>query len=163
MWPHAFRASLCVRLGGDDLAVSLTVGNVDASPLAFTGALHTYLGVDADSALLVGLEGCEYRDHRTGLTGRDSSAVVPRLVAIGRTYRDASGTLDLRSGERAVAVVNRGFENVVVWNPGADPSFHDLPPDEWREFVCVEAAQVNRAVRLDAGQRWTGDQQLQPA
>ena len=161
MWPHAFRLSLTVRLTRDDLDLSMAVENSDADAFEFTGALHTYFRVDdAEASTLQGLEGCAYRDHRTGVDDRHPTSPGVKLSAIGRTYQSPADALELRGGEHAFSIAGQGFENVVVWNPGADLNFHDLPPDGWRRFVCVEAAQVQRPIRVEAGQRWTGGQRL---
>ena len=161
MWPHAFRLSLTVRLAHDGLDLSMMVENMGTDTFDFTGALHTYFGVDdSATATLHGLEGFEYRDNRSGVNDRHPPSEYPRLVAAGRTYQGPANALELRCGQHVCAIDNQGFENVVVWNPGADPGFNDLPPDGWRHFVCVEAAQVSRPICVEAGQRWTGAQRL---
>jgi glucose-6-phosphate 1-epimerase len=50
----------------------------------------------------------------------------------------------------------------VVWNPGAElcATFADMPKDGWQYMICAEAAHVDTPVRLAAGARWSGWQQL---
>ena len=152
---------MTVRLTRDDLDLSMAVENSDADAFEFTGALHTYFRIDdAEASTLQGLEGCAYRDHRTGVHDRHPTSPSVKLSSIGRTYQSPANALELRGGRHAFSIAGQGFENVVVWNPGADPNFHDLPPDGWRQFVCVEAAQVERPIRVEARQRWTGGQRL---
>ncbi|MEP7085449.1 MAG: D-hexose-6-phosphate mutarotase, partial [Betaproteobacteria bacterium] len=112
------------------------------------------------TAQLCGLGGYEYRDNKTGLQGRDPSNACLPVGPVGRTYRGPAKPLALHDGANAVSIEARAFEDVVVWNPGLDPQFHDLPPDAWRQFLCVEAAQVNRPVTLDSGEQWSGAQRL---
>ena len=50
--------------------------------------------------------------------------------------------------------------DVVVWNPGPDADIADLPGDEWRRFVCVEAAAVELPVTLAPGAEWIGWQAI---
>ena len=55
--------------------------------------------------------------------------------------------------------------HTVVWNPGAEraATLADLPPDGWRSYLCVEAAQVLAPVTVPAGGQWSGWQALQVA
>ena len=160
IWPHQFRARIVVVLERNALDVRLEVENRGSAPFEFTGALHTYLRVgDRAAAHLDGLAGVGYLDHRSGSSSNDAQGALP-IEAIGRTYRTPALTLALVEGRRRVDIDSRGFENVVVWNPGTATVFTDLPPDGWREFLCVEAAQVTQAIEVGAGQRWVGGQRL---
>ena len=163
LWPHEFRALITVALQRDALDVQLEVENRGDGSLEFTGALHTYLRVeDRAAAHLDGLAGVAYVDHRTGVSSCDERTSLP-IEAIGRTYRNPGHGSGLVDAHRRVQIETRGFENIVVWNPGTATAFTDLPTDGWREFVCVEAAQVTRPIEVAAGQRWVGGQRLQVA
>ena len=160
IWPHQFRARIVVALEPNALDVELEVENRGSAAFEFTGALHTYLRAgDCAAARLDGLAGVGYLDHRSGASSSDAQGSLP-IEAIGRTYCNPGHALALIDGERRVDIDSRGFENVVVWNPGTATVFTDLPPDGWREFLCVEAAQVTRAIEVGAGQRWVGGQRL---
>lgn len=54
------------------------------------------------------------------------------------------------------------FEQTVVWNPGEQlaQTLQDLPANGWRNMVCVEAAMIDNAVHLRAGEHWQGRQTL---
>ena len=55
-----------------------------------------------------------------------------------------------------------GFTDVVVWNPGPDrgAALSDLELGGWLRMLCVEAAVIGAPVRLEPGERWTGQQTL---
>jgi glucose-6-phosphate 1-epimerase len=55
-----------------------------------------------------------------------------------------------------------GFEDVVVWNPWSEraAALPDLPDDDWRRMLCIEAARIGRPIRLAPGAHWQGSQTL---
>jgi len=164
IWPHAFDATLQVRIGGDSLAVCLTVANSGDDALEFTAALHTYLRVDdIDHAAVHGLGDARYRDSASGGAERVQHEHVLRMIGeIDRVYLDAPHVLELREPQRSLRIESPGFPDVVVWNPGAARALAlpDLEIDGWRRMVCIEAAAVGTPVRLEARERWTGCQTL---
>jgi glucose-6-phosphate 1-epimerase len=52
--------------------------------------------------------------------------------------------------------------DTVVWNPAREKCAleADMEPEDYRRFVCVEAAAVGRPIRLAPGERWMGTQAL---
>ena len=69
LWPHAFRAEITVILEVDRIDVEFCVENTGTAPLAFTGALHSYLRVvQVEDAALAGLHGHDYPVSYTHLT-----------------------------------------------------------------------------------------------
>lgn len=61
---------------------------------------------------------------------------------------------------RSLLIQHQGFADAVVWNPGAEHGLADLPGESWREFVCIEAAQIEQPVSLPPGEEWLGRQRL---
>jgi glucose-6-phosphate 1-epimerase len=164
LWPHAFVAELTVSVGGRSLELALSVANRGAEPLAFTAALHTYLGVDdVRRAVLAGLGGA-LREGRAAAGAAPERAGPELRVAgeIDRVYLDAPGELELREEGRVTALRSTGFPDVVVWNPGPErgAALPDLEPDGWLRMLCVEAAAVGTPVSLGPGERWVGSQTL---
>lgn len=171
-WPHCFVAELIVSLGGRELAVTLAVTNADAAPLAFTAALHTYLAVaDLAGARVEGLAGLRYRDHAAA--GAEAQQVDPAVTFEGevdRLYFNTPSELrlvDLADSTRGLAgrttlIRSEGFPDAVVWNPGAVKcaAMADLEPEDYRRYVCVEAAAAGAPVVLAPGERWQGTQTL---
>jgi glucose-6-phosphate 1-epimerase len=164
IWPQRFVAELDVTVGGATLEVGLSVENTGDAPLAFTGALHTYLRVDdVRRAALHGLHGVRYRDAVLGGEHVERAAALAFTGELDRVYLDAAGTLELREDDRpALGVAMTGFRDVVVWNPGPErtASLVDMEPDGWTRMLCVEAAAVATPVTIAAGARWRGAQRL---
>ena len=164
LWPHAFQATLAIALGSTALEVSLGIENTGRSAFSFTAALHTYLSVqDLASTQLLGLHGlryCDTADQRQHKTERTQSLSIAGEV--DRNYFDTPATLTLQEPHRKLHITQAGFADTVVWNPGeqASRSFKDLAPDDFRRFICVEAAAIQHPIQLAAGQQWRGSQTL---
>ena len=56
-----------------------------------------------------------------------------------------------------LALRQSGLSDAGVWNPGqqAAAALPDMQEMEYRDFLCVEAAQLT-PVTLEPGQSWTG-------
>jgi len=61
-----------------------------------------------------------------------------------------------------VGIQQQGFEDAVVWNPGAAKcaALADTPADGYQHFLCIEAAQIERPVQLAPGDSWVGRQSM---
>jgi glucose-6-phosphate 1-epimerase len=166
IWPHPFLLELTVEVGGDTLSLTLRVENTGASPFEFTAALHTYLRVEAiEEVRVLGLAGTRYRSTPEGVTeARDDAPELAIQGEIDRVYRGAPPQLEVADGAGGggYAVSTEGFEDVVVWNPGVEIAARlpDVETAEYREMLCVEAAQVEAPVTLEPGARWTGVQRV---
>lgn len=164
LWPHAFRAEITVMLGVDRIDVEFCVENTGTEPLAFTGALHSYLRVpEVEDVALAGLHGYQYRDAAGG--DREVRETGTEIVVDGevdRVYHDVCRPQLLKAANYSLGIEARGFPDVVVWNPGADKcaGLADMPPDGWRHMLCVEAAVVRQPVAVSAGDEWCGRQAL---
>jgi len=159
-WPQAFALQLQIALRPGALRISLKVHNTDTQPLAFSGALHTYLAVpDVTHAQLHGLGGQAEWDAVANTHA--SAADTLRFVAeYDRVY--AASPQALRLNEHLYIQQSASWANTVVWNPAQAlcQSLADMPEDGWRHMLCVEAAQVYEPITLPAGGRWEGWQQL---
>lgn len=164
LWPQAFSALLEVRVSGDALEIRFSVRNTGEKAFQFTTALHTYLRVDDLAEVdLLGLQGLRYRDSAAGGVERREEGSALRFDGeVDRIYFDAPPRLLLRDGQRALEVRQRGFADTVVWNPGAAKAaaLADLPPGDYRRFVCVEAACVGTPIQLAPGASWSASQTL---
>lgn len=163
-WPHRAELLLAVGLSASRLTVTLDIINHGASAFTFTAALHSYLRVDdLAHARLLGLESCAYEDSAAGgTTNPPAQAPIDFGDKVDRIHGKVAGALTLIDGARRLAIDQRGFRDVVVWNPGAEVAawIGDLAPDEYRQFVCVEAAQVIEPQTLAPAARWQGTQIL---
>jgi glucose-6-phosphate 1-epimerase len=160
-WPQAFALQLHITLRPGALRISLNVHNTNTSqPLAFSGALHTYLAVpDVTRAQLQGLGGQAEWDAvaNTHATGADT---LQFAAEFDRVYAASAQTL--RLNDHLYIQQSASWANTVVWNPAQAlcQSLTDMPEDGWRNMLCVEAAQVYEPITLPAGGRWEGWQQL---
>jgi len=187
-WPYGFALELTLRVGANTLTLALSCLNTGKDSLSFSAALHTYLRTDdIDRTSVQGLTGRRYQDALDGLEKLQSSEVLRFDTEQDRVYPAVGGDLHLHelrgghehrtavrrgsapqlaerrySSERRVQISQRGFEDVVVWNPGAAKcaALADMPADGWRHMVCVEAARIERPVVLAPGACWVGQQQL---
>ncbi len=164
MWPQAFRLLLDVALSERALTVSLRVENPGHSAFEFTAALHTYLRVaDIAQVRLHGLGGGLYLDATRDFAAcRQDEAELRFGPELDRVYPDAPRELRVDDGQCRTLVHSDGFADAVIWNPGATKAaaLDDMEPGGERRMLCVEAAQVQRAIRLAPGEYWQGSQTL---
>jgi len=165
IWPVNFLANLVVTIGGAVLKMEFAVTNTGSQPFSFTGALHTYLRVtNIDRVTLEGLADVTYQDN---VLGRQKFVQMERDLRIQgemeRLYFDVKQPLILSEPPQALSIKMKGFKDVMVWNPGAERSaaLPDMLPDDYRHMLCVEAAQVSKAVELAPGETWRGAQILE--
>jgi glucose-6-phosphate 1-epimerase len=170
VWPHAFVLELGVRVSGDTLTLELTCTNTGAAQMPFTCALHSYLRVaDVAHVALQGLHGQSYWDKTDGLEKVQDAEVLVIDGEVDRVYAGVQRDLLLRQAPGAnggaLRVGQRGFDDVVVWNPGPQrcAMLPDMPAQGYRQMLCVEAARIAEPVSLLAGARWQGMQQLRLA
>ena len=143
-------------LVGEALEMSLRTVNRAPAPIVLTQALHTYFRVgDVRQAGIAGLEGLRYLDKLRGFEEFGQDAPWRFDGACDRIY--------LRSGSRhriddpvlgrSIVVTTRASSSTVVWNPGADGvgALGDVPPTEWPDFLCVEAANCAPLDRVTLG------------
>jgi glucose-6-phosphate 1-epimerase len=165
VWPHQFSASFEVQLQPDALRMILSINNTDIKPLQFTAALHTYFSVNNFPACtLHNLQGKSYWDNGNDFSIRHvcKENSLHFNDAIDRMVFDVKSPLELHDGESRLHIEQRGFSDVVVWNPGVAgaKALSDMADDEYQRMLCVEAVQVDRPVLLAPGDSWQGEQWL---
>ena len=163
LWPHEFEAELTVSLGGTQIDIEFAVANTGHTPFEFTAALHTYLRTnDVLKAQLEGLQGLRYEDCVAGRWEQQWGDVATVVTEIDRVYQDVAQPLTLRELGRCLTLSARGFTDAVVWNPGAQKcaQLPDMPADDWRHMLCIEAACAVEPVPLPPGAEWAGTQTL---
>lgn len=163
-WQHAFALVLVARLGPGWLELELQAANTGRSAYDFTAALHTYLAVDVPAARLHGLQGCDYQDNLAALQVRHESS--PELAITGevdRVYLQPAPVLRLQEGGSERRIVQQGFTDTVVWNPGPAKAAQlgDMPPQDWQRMLCIEAGAIGTPVHLAPGKTWHGTQRLE--
>jgi glucose-6-phosphate 1-epimerase len=166
IWDHAFCLVLVVRLGPKWLEVQLQAANTGRSAWTFTGALHTYLGVaDVREARVLGLKGLACEDMVQGNAVRTEQADALAIAdEVDRVYRGVTRPVQLTGrGAPDLRVVQQGFEDTVVWNPGPAKAARlgDLPAPDWQHMLCIEAALVHHPAEVAPGKTWRGLQRLE--
>jgi glucose-6-phosphate 1-epimerase len=162
-WPHRFLLVLTAAISGARLEVGLRLVNRGEEPFAFTAALHTYLRVsDASTASLVGLRGRRYLERGEAETAIEDRERFTAAEPIDRVYFAAPPATRLEEGSRAFHIEQHGFTDTVVWNPGRERTARmaDMPPDGYREMLCVEAAVVDPPATLAPMGEWAGAQRI---
>lgn len=164
LWPHAFGLELTVMLEADRLDLELCVTNPGERSFDFTAALHTYLRVvQVEDVAVEGLYGHHYRDALADdVVQRDSGTELCLEGATDRVYRQIRRPQLLRAGNLSLGLQQQGFPDTVLWNPWATgcAATPDLPADDWRHFLCIEAAAADTVQTLAAGEEWYGRQTL---
>lgn len=168
VWPHRFEAELCVRVSGRSLEIELACENRGEESFDFTAALHTYLGLsNLLDASVRGLSGLHYWDSIKNSEERQRVDLLLPEPPMDRIYHQVDQDLTLleqpvgRPGRR-VTIRQQGFADAVVWNPGAEAcaQLPDMPAEDWQRMLCIEAAAIDRPIRLAAGESWAGMQSL---
>lgn len=141
-WPQQFMLALRVSVRANQLAMTLTVRNLGASPFPFAAALHTYhLVPDVCAVRIEGISS-------------DEISIIDKLDAI---YPDVAGRASLATGADVLSIEQEGFTDAVVWNPGAVDAagLADMENGEYQRFVCIEPALLDPFM-LEPGATWTG-------
>lgn len=163
-WKQGFEAELTVSLAGSEIDIELAITNTGETAFEFTAALHSYLRCNELLKLqLEGLQNHAYEDFLNGgIAGEQWGDVLTFVGAIDRIYHGVRQPLTLRELGRRTRIAMSGFSDVVVWNPGDDgvQQLPDMPDEDWRRMLCVEAAAIREPIRLAPGEDWAGMQSL---
>jgi glucose-6-phosphate 1-epimerase len=145
--------------------LTLSITNAGTQSFSFTSALHTYLRVhDIAQVSITGLRGLQYQDSANGGARSLQPDNVLRIDGeVDRIYLSATQPIRMiEPGQRTVECRAEGFEDAVIWNPGAAKAaaLTDLEADGYRHMVCVEAASIGKPVMLTPNLAWTATQHL---
>ena len=170
LWPYDFIATYRVELGDQQIVLSLQVENRDTKSFEFTSALHTYLAVNQlGEAQLSGLDNHSFWSNDGGSFSERQTETSPQLTfldtletGIDRVYFAVKKPLILQDGKKSLAIAMTGFDDVVVWNPGAEAvtQMADMSNEEYARMLCVEAARIDNPIKLNPEESWCGSQTL---
>jgi glucose-6-phosphate 1-epimerase len=167
VWPHAFRLTLTVLLKPTSLSMQLRVENRNADggkAFNFTTLLHTYLGVDSiEKTTVRGLHHAKFIDQLDGGAQKEQNdELLTFRGEVDRKYLNVNSARVLDGGNCEMVVKTTGFRDLVLWNPHVKKTagFADMPPEDWKKFVCVEAGVVHEPIELAAGATWEAAQGL---
>lgn len=153
MREEPFAAGVAIRMGAG-LEVALESTNPGDAEVKISGALHTYLRVgDISRTQVTGLEDAAYLDTVGERTMRRQQGILTIDREVDRIY-DSAASIRVIDGTRTILIEKEGSPSTVVWNPWSDKAraMADLPDEDYRRFVCIEAAIANdKAVVLKPG------------
>lgn len=146
LWPQAFNLQLQITIA-NTLSLELTTHNTSQQTFTITQALHTYFRVgDIDAITVRGLENTQYLDKLDHQRRKTQAHPVTIAQETDRIYTNVSKTLiiDDPSFKRQIHITANTTKTAVVWNPWkkATAAINDLAPDDYRNFICVEAGNV---------------------
>ena len=89
-------------------------------------------------------------------------AEFDRVYAVSTATPKLSKTKSLTLNQSLRISQSESWANTVVWNPAQElcRRLADMPDDDWRHMLCVEAAQVFEPIQVPVGGHWAGWQQL---
>lgn len=143
VWPHAFRASLHVRID-EKLSLRFTVENRGSDVMTCRDGLHSFFKVGESLKCVVkGVAGLHYYYGAEPQFGYsrilDGGFAVCRMK---RGYVFAGGDRECKLVDpvlnRTITVGYVGNAKTIVWNGLENPRFSDVG----HEFVCVESANL---------------------
>jgi glucose-6-phosphate 1-epimerase len=143
---------------GSELRLELICTNTGTTPLRFEEALHTYNRVaSVHEARLRGLDSVRYLDNMDSNKEKMERGDIAIAAPTDDAYRNTQSPVDLLdpSAKRRIRLRKEHSLNTVVWNPWSDGAgrLQDLGEGEWKQFLCVEAANIlDSAVTLAPGQ-----------
>ena len=149
---------ICRMSFGEALTLSLETANHGDQPISITEALHTYFHVkDIEQVTLDGFGGASYHDKVAA--GKLTEQVDDPMRFAGETDRAFLGhtqasCINDPGLHRRIHITKAGSQSSVVWNPWVDRAkiMPDLGDDDWRTFLCVEAANaLSDAVTIEPG------------
>lgn len=128
-----------VQANARRLHVELITEHRGETPIKYTGALHTYLGVaHTHRCRIEGLAGARYLDKLKGFAEGVQQGEPGIRGAIDRIYQSNHEAV-LDDGARRLRIAKQGSDSTVVWHPD-DELPADTPAEAAHCFVCVEAA-----------------------
>ncbi|KAK4490780.1 hypothetical protein RD792_001492, partial [Penstemon davidsonii] len=167
IWPHSFEFRLRVLLSVDGyLTLISRIRNVNCKPFSFSFAYHTYFSVsDISEVRVEGLETLDYLDNlcnRERFTEQGDALTFESEV--DRVYLSSSDAVAVFDHEkkRTFVIKKEGLPDIVVWNPWEKKSrvITDFGDEEYKQMLCVDAANIEKPITLKPGEEWTGRVEL---
>jgi glucose-6-phosphate 1-epimerase len=157
IWDCRFEVAITITVG-ESLDLELTTHNRDQRSFTFTQALHSYFTVgDIQSVKVVGLAGLDYIDKVDGNRTKNQLGEVAITGEVDRIYLRSPSRLLIDDPvlNRKITIHSRNSRTAIVWNPGPEKAaaMGDLSPEAYKNFLCVETANVaDEAIALAPGQ-----------
>ncbi|NLQ17418.1 D-hexose-6-phosphate mutarotase [Marinomonas sp. M1K-6] len=145
MWPFAFELRQVFRFSKKGFKINFSAANLSDKSMPVSEALHTYFHVsDNQSTEVHGLDDVTYVDKLDRASRHLQQGAVTPCDHMDRVYLSAPDTCEIRDVglQRKLVIQTEGSNSTVLWNPGAEIAKQrtDMDDDDYRHFVCVEAA-----------------------
>jgi glucose-6-phosphate 1-epimerase len=153
-WPHDFNLKHRITVG-TELKLALITRNTGHTAFRIEEALHTYFRAgDVEKASVSGLDGVVYLDNVRNNAENTQHGNLSMSGPTDNAYIDTTSTLSITDPvlKRKLITEKTNSATTITWNPwqqGAT-SLPDLGDEEWRNMICVEAANIlHSAVYVD--------------
>jgi len=145
-WQGDFHLLFCATFG-EQLRMELIVTNHGSISFRYEEALHAYYRVgNAEKIKVRGLNGVSYIDKTDARKEKHQRGELTLTGETDRVYKGTSAAVEIEDPglRRRILVSKEDSRDTVVWNPWSQKAgaMTDLGADEWRQFVCVETANV---------------------
>lgn len=146
LWHYTFILELEIIIGSS-LEVKLKTKNTDKHFFTITQALHTYFNIsDVSNVLVKGLENKTYIDKLDSFSIKQQQGDITISDEVDRIYQKSPKQVTLTDSgfDRTITITSYGCDTTIVWNPWSTSAskMADLDDDSYRNFVCVETANV---------------------
>jgi len=141
IWDYDFTLDIVFDIA-ETLSISMTTTNDDAKDLLLTQAFHTYFKVkNIENITIEGLEGVEFLDTLTDTKSVEKKA-LNIIAETDRVYLGVKKDIYLREDDKEVIIHTENSHSAIVWNPWIEKcsKMSAMPPEAYREFVCIESA-----------------------
>lgn len=111
-------------------------------------ALHSYFAItDLNDTKVLGI-GDDYYDKVKNNQRVTADPELSFNQEIDRVYNKPAAVLQLKTGNKTLAIAQHGYDSTIVWNPAAErcAAIIDAPDNGYQQFVCVETARLNLAL-----------------
>lgn len=151
-WPFSFKAIACFVIG-KTLELQLTVTNTGNNGFEYSDALHTYFNIsNIHDIAIEGLQGATYYEGFGTSLHTQQDPLLHFNAETNRRYVNSTGdcTIHDKGFNRKIRVHKTGSKVTVIWNPAAatTKTMHDMSPDAYETFVCVEPANAYPGVDM---------------
>jgi len=162
-WPYQWNLSMLIT-AATSFQLQLTTLNEGNEPFFITQALHTYFLVgNIFDTQLSGLDRKKYIDK----TKQNERMTQQGLLTIGqeidRVYLDTQLVrIHDTANQRVMEVKSNQASSMVVWNPWEEKcrALADLQNEDYKKFICVEAANFPEEIGIEPGQSFTLDLEI---
>lgn len=146
---ETLQAQVTITLS-ESLEISLKTTNTSNQTQTIGGALHSYFRIsDILNTTITGLDNTHFIDTLTD-TPESQSGDISITEETDRIYENTSATVSIFDSKlnRNIIIDKTGSKSTVVWNPWIEKSasMGDLGNEEYKEFICIEAANAREDV-----------------